>query len=177
MITIKDFMEVVNYKITEGSDYLWTSFGHNAYRLDSWTGYLNGAGPEYSIGIIFDTKSQVVYQFEAHDYDKERSYRWTNPEFLEEFRKESNSKLDEEHRDFAYDQVKFVELEVAEDIIEKAGAIVNGKEYDTRVKVPIDLDDAEVFQLMKLAHERDITLNKLVEEILIKVIEKENSKI
>jgi predicted DNA-binding ribbon-helix-helix protein len=33
------------------------------------------------------------------------------------------------------------------------------------------LDRDEMFQLMQMAHERDITLNKLVEEILQKVID------
>lgn len=41
---------------------------------------------------------------------------------------------------------------------------------DTRVEVPIELTNDEWFQMMKLAHERDITLNKFVEEILTEAI-------
>ena len=34
-MNLKDFMEVIDYKITEGSEYQWSCFGNNAYTLDS----------------------------------------------------------------------------------------------------------------------------------------------
>jgi predicted DNA-binding ribbon-helix-helix protein len=37
---------------------------------------------------------------------------------------------------------------------------------DNRVDVPIELTDDDWYTLMKMAHERDITLNQLVEQIL-----------
>jgi hypothetical protein len=40
------------------------------------------------------------------------------------------------------------------------------KNRDTRVDVPLNLNQNELFKLMKLAHEQDITLNQLVESIL-----------
>ena len=46
----------------------------------------------------------------------------------------------------------------------------NGEEFDNRIQVPLDLDDALMMQLFMEAHKRDITLNKMVEEILKKVI-------
>jgi predicted HicB family RNase H-like nuclease len=35
-----------------------------------------------------------------------------------------------------------------------------------RTTVEVELDDHEWYELMKMAHERDITLNQLVEQIL-----------
>jgi predicted DNA-binding ribbon-helix-helix protein len=49
---------------------------------------------------------------------------------------------------------------------------------DNRVDVPIELTDEQWYSLMKMAHERDITLNQLVEQILtleINRLEKEQS--
>jgi predicted DNA-binding ribbon-helix-helix protein len=49
---------------------------------------------------------------------------------------------------------------------------------DNRVDVPIELTDEDWYNLMKIAHERDITLNQLVEQILtleINRLEKEQS--
>ena len=49
---------------------------------------------------------------------------------------------------------------------------------DNRADVPIELTDEQWYGLMKMAHERDITLNQLVEEILtleIKRLEREQS--
>ena len=43
-------------------------------------------------------------------------------------------------------------------------------------EVEIDLDDETLFQLMLEAHRRNITFNKLVEEILLQEIEKHESK-
>ena len=68
-IMIKQFMETVNYRITEGSDYGWQCYGHNAYMLDSWNGEQDG----HSLTIIFDTKTQEVYEVQAHDYVNQRA--------------------------------------------------------------------------------------------------------
>jgi hypothetical protein len=57
-------------------------------------------------------------------------------------------------------------LDVADDFIQKALAIRAGENYDTRVQVPVDFSDEELLQYMKLAHERDMTFNELVEEAL-----------
>ena len=160
MITIKDFMECVDYRITEGSDYLWKCFGPNAHSLDCWNGDHDG----FSIGIVFDTKTTTVYKFEAHDYAKENSYRWIHPEFREAHDNESKTRgvnLKE-----AYDHVNFVDIDLADDIIEKATHIVMGIDYDERVQVPLDLPDNLLNKLFRIAHEKDITLNELVENIL-----------
>jgi collagenase-like PrtC family protease len=57
-------------------------------------------------------------------------------------------------------------LDVVDDFIQKALAIKAGEDYDTRVQVPVDFSDEELLQYMKLAHERDMTFNELVEEAL-----------
>ena len=120
MITLKEWMEVSNYRITEGSDYCWKCFGPNAYSLDSWSGDQEG----YSLTVLFDTKTQEVYQVEAHDYARSRSYRRTNPEYLRQF---EDAKCQYGAEDEAYDGVKFVDLE-NDDFIQKALAIVAGEE-------------------------------------------------
>lgn len=54
--------------------------------------------------------------------------------------------------------------------IELAERPLNG-----RTTVEVELDDHEWYQLMKLAHERDITLNQLVEQILRDFIQEHNN--
>jgi Asp-tRNA(Asn)/Glu-tRNA(Gln) amidotransferase B subunit len=39
------------------------------------------------------------------------------------------------------------------------------------VSVPVDFSDEELLQYMKLAHERDVTFNKFIEEALRHVLE------
>lgn len=169
MITLKDFMEIVDYRITEGSDYQWQCFGHNAYRLDSWNGEQDG----HTVSVLFDTQTQEVYQVEAFDYANERAYRMTNPDYKEDFDAECK---DRDVLDCAWEQddgtpIKYVDLDVREDFIEKARAIVNGDDYDTRVSVPVDFTDQELLTYMKMAHERDMTFNEFVEMALSAAID------
>lgn len=168
MITIKEWMEIVDYKITEGSDYMWQCYGSNAYRLDSWNG-VHGKGG-YSFSIVFSTKTQKVYEVSAYDYTNDRAYRMINPKNQEKHRKEALAR--DVNLNEAWDDVNYVDLEVDDDFIQKCLAIREGEDYDTRVQVPIDFTDQELLEYMKLAHERDMTFNELVEEALRHAIEK-----
>lgn len=154
MITLKEWMEIVDYRITEGGDY--NLFSPNAYALTSWNGDQNG----YSLEIIFDQLTQEVYCVEACDYKHQRAYRLFNPDHVGV---DTNKE--------AWDDVDWITLEVDDDWMQKALSIVAGEEYDTRVSVPLDLDDDLVFSMMKMAHERDITFNELVEDLLQQAIE------
>jgi hypothetical protein len=162
MITMKEWMELVDYKITEGSEYGWSCYGPNAYTLDSWNG-VHGKGG-YSFSIVFSTKTQKVYEVSMCDYTNDRAYRMINPSKAEKHRKEA---LDRDvNLNEAWDCVDYVDLDVVDDFIQKALAIRAGEPYDTRVQVPVDFSDEELLQYMKLAHERDMTFNELVEEAL-----------
>jgi len=166
MISLKQWMEVVEYRITEGSDYGWECYGPDAHMLDSWNGDQNG----HSFTIIFDTKTQTVYEVQAHDYVHNRAYRMINPDYAKANKKEAKQRG--VSRKEAWDDVDYVDLESYEDWLSKAQAIFAGKAYDTRVDVPLDLEDDLVFEMMKQAHERDITLNQYVELILKQTIDK-----
>ena len=153
-------MEICNYRITEGSDYQWECYGPNAYTLDSWNGDQDG----HSFSIYFDTKTQEVYEVQIHDYRNQRAYRMINPEFAKKHKKEAKRR-EVEYKE-AWDNVDYVDLEVDDDWIQKALAVEAGEVYDTRVSVPLVLDRDQMYDLMTMAHERDMTLNELVEFIL-----------
>jgi len=166
MITMKEWMELVDYKITEGSDYGWSCYGPNAYCLDSWNG-VHGAGG-YSFSIVFSTKTQKVYEVSVCDYTNDRAYRMIAENKRKKHKEEAflrNVNLNE-----AWDDVDYTELEVVDDFIQKCLAIKAGEQYDTRVEVPLTLDNDQLFLLMHLAHEKDLTLNEFVEDILTDII-------
>ena len=170
MITIKEFMEVIDYRITEGSEYMWSCYGSNAYRLDSWNG-VHGKGG-YSFSIVFSTKTQKVYEVSAYDYTNDRAYRMINPKNQEKHRKEALAR--DVNFNEAWDDVNYVDLEVDDDFIQKCLSIKAGEDYDTRVSVPVDFTDAELLEYMTMAHERDMTFNQFVEQALREAIEKVN---
>jgi hypothetical protein len=162
MITMKEWMELVDYKITEGGDYGWSCYGPNAYTLDSWNGVHSTGG--YSFSIIFSTKTQKVYEVSMCDYTNNRAYRMIAENKQEKHRTEALAR--DVNLNEAWDDVEYIDLDVDDDFIQKALAIRAGESYDTRVQVPVDFSDEELLQYMKLAHERDMTFNELVEEAL-----------
>ena len=168
MITLKEWMEIADYRITEGSDYMWNCYGQKAYQLSSWNGEHDG----FSFAIVFDTFDQTVYEVEVCDYANNRAYRIINPAV----RNEHEGEADARNINFneAWDDVNWVDLETDDDFIQKCLSIKAGEEYDDKVEVPLDLDENDLFELMKLAHERNVTLNQLVEDILRQAVEERN---
>lgn len=147
MLTLKEFMELVDCRITEGSDY-FTNIP-NLYCLTSWNGEQDG----YSLAVVFDPKDdQRVYMVEACDYARSRAYRLVDPAL--------------EVDDQAWDDTKWTTLEADDDFIQKALAIKSGDDYDTRISIPLNMPDDVLFTLMKQAHEQDITFNQHLENIL-----------
>ncbi len=167
MITLKEWMEIVDYKITEGSNYCWQCYGHNAYMLDSWSGEQDG----HSFTIIFDTNDQTVYEVQAHDYLHQRAYRLINPDYEKKLRKEAKKR--DVDKDQAWDDVIYTDLNIIDDFIQKCLSIKTGEDYSDDVMMQLSLPDEDLFLLMKLAHEQDITLNTLVNQILREEIDKQ----
>ena len=168
MITLQQFFEATGFRITEGGDYGWTCYGSNSYQLSSWNGIHGDGG--WSANIVFSTKSQKVYEVEVCDYTNERAYRLINPKYKPKHDKEASSRGALGNQ--AWDDVDYIDLDVEGDFMEKLEAIVVGEDYDTRVQVEVDFSDEELLTYMKLAHERDMTFNALVEEALRAAIEK-----
>lgn len=172
MITLKDYLEAINYKITGGSDYGWKCFGDNARYLDCQES--EGFGGKYSIHCIFDSIDQTVYSLELWDYVNDREYRWISPMFVP-------SHMDSciEHEVDCYNSIddrNFIDLDVPSDILEKISKVVAGEPYDERVQIEVDFTEEDMLQYMKLAHKMDITFNELVERALREAIDLEKLK-
>jgi len=168
MITMKEWMELVDYKITEGSDYLWSCYGPNAYQLSSWNG-IHGEGG-YSFNIVFSTKTQKVYEVSVCDYTNNRAYRMIAENKREKYAKEAKRHL--VNLNEAWDDVEYVDLEVVEDFIEKAHAIKAGLDYSTDVSIPLDLPDDLLMFAFKCAHAENMTFNDWMNQMLADFIAK-----
>jgi len=162
MITMNEWMELVDYKITEGSEYMWRCYGNHAYSLSSWNG-IHGKGG-YSFDIVFSTKTQKIYEVTVCDYTNERAYRMIAENKREKHAQEAKamgSNLNE-----AWDDVNYVDLEVDDDFIQKSLAIRNGEDYDTGIMVNFDLSDDVILEAALQAHRRGITLNDYINQAL-----------
>jgi hypothetical protein len=155
--------EALDHKIVGGSEHQWRCWP-NARFLDYESDYAHAS-------VVFSTETQEVYLAEVNDKnDSVKPYRWLNPIYKQAFVDESIQRGVSHIQ--AWDNTNWYDLETQEDWLDKASAIMHGEKFDTRIQVPIELDREEMFKLMNLAHDRDITLNQLVEEILWEVIKR-----
>lgn len=161
-ITLQQFMECISYRITEGGEANYDWFGTKAYDLTFWNGRHDEGGA--SVSVVFNPDTQEVVQMEAWDYGSSREYRWVNPAYTKAYKKFAKKQGFDPKE--SLDGRKFIDLDVAADILEKATAIANGQDYDTRVQMEIELPDSDIIELMKIAHQQDVTLNQLIEDIL-----------
>lgn len=152
----------LGHRIVSGSDYQWKCYGPNARYLDYESKYAYGSA-------LYDTETFEVYEATINDVDDNYQYRWMNPKTKEAHNDEAKSRgLDPAQ---AWDDVKWCDLEIDTDWLEKAQAIFEGKSFDRRIQVPIELENSELLNLALEAHKRDITLNKMVEILLQEVID------
>jgi hypothetical protein len=168
MITIKQWLELVDYRITEGNNYMWNCYGEHAHTLTSWDGVHGASG--YTLDITFCTKTQTVFETCAYDYTNQRAYRMINPDYADAHTREAQARAID--MSVAWDSVSYVDLDVDEDFVEKATAIVAGQAYDTRVMININLDSDLELEIYRNAHQLDITVNQYIERALEALIEK-----
>lgn len=124
MITLKDFMETVCYRITEGSEYCNPRYGAHAYIFDSWNG-IHGEGG-HSLSIVFDTVTQMAYEATVCDYTNNQAYRLVNANFVSLINNGTN-KMDA----WAWEGVSYRDLDTKEDFLSKARTIVKGVDDNT----------------------------------------------
>jgi hypothetical protein len=162
MITLQDFLEISGYRITEGSKFGWQCFGDQAWHLESWE------DNRYSLSVVMDLETQVIYMAEAHDYGLDRSMRWINPEFEDVYRAEAERR--QVDMDQSWDHVRFDNID-PDCWRERALALREGREYDYRDSVQLEFSDEDTLRLCLMAHEQDLTLNQFVERLLWQAIE------
>jgi hypothetical protein len=170
-MNLSNINETLDHKIVGGSDYQWECYGPNARFLDYESKYAYCT-------VVYNSETSEIYQAEvsvnrpAWDTDK-KPYRWLNPNTKDSlFAESAKRNIDVQ---FAWDDVKWIDLEVEEDFLEKAKAMFNGVEFDTRIQMPINLDDGLMLKLCMEAHKRDITLNKMIEILLQETIDLHNT--
>ncbi len=161
MITLSQFLEAGQYRITEGSTYGWQCYGDNAYALDVQT----GDWQSNSASVVFDRRTQEVYQATCYDYKNNRAYRIFGNDDRRRMCEAEALVRGVDNRE-AWEDVNYVDLEVEEDFLDKMTAIIAEQAYDTMVSIPLDLDKETLHELMLRAHKENITLNQMVERVL-----------
>jgi len=163
---LSEINNTFQHKITSGGEYLWDCYP-SPWTIDYTSKYENGT-------VISDTVTQRVYEVnvspvvDAYGAAEPKPYRYVDPAYREAYDLEAMDRNVDPNQ--AWDDVTWVDLETEEDFLVKAHKMFDGESFDTRIEVPIDLDNDTMLKLCMEAHKRDITLNKMVERILNEVI-------
>jgi hypothetical protein len=109
MLTLKQFMDLTQYRVTETAEYQWQCYGEHALIVDYWNEV-----DDYTISIVYDTNTQIIYEACAYNYKEDKAYRLFNPLFQTDY-------LDEAaYRGIdctAYDEVAFTNVKNTESFI------------------------------------------------------------
>ena len=167
MITLSEWLRAVKYQVQYSvpRPKLSTVDGTSNFRVFSASGNRDSIEYEHISNLIFNEETENATVIEFIDYNQSLAYRWINPVY-----RDSNMEL------IVVPEVEFIQLDEEADIMEKITALFNGEEYDSRVTVPLDLTEHEIYMLAMGAHKQDITLNEYIGEVLKAAMEAANER-
>ena len=88
MITIKDWMEGVKYRVTDSFGWHWDCFGHNAVCLESEWGCADGR----TYTVCYDKETMEVYKICSYCNADCTGLRWLNPKYRKAYFEEEKRK-------------------------------------------------------------------------------------
>lgn len=163
MSNLEQWLALTGYRVTEGGEYGWQCYGANAWFLSATP------ARDKHVNLTVVHREGQVCELTAIDFPRGLAYRWQPESLRQVYRSECQVRGVDPC--LAMGDLNYVDLDVIEDYWLKASAIWQGKTVDRRVQVPVELDDRELLQLMTMAHERDITFNEFVGQILEQAME------
>jgi hypothetical protein len=104
MITIKDWMEGVKYRVTDNWDFQWQCFGSNAVGLTSEWGAQGGR--DYT--VVYDPTTMEVFEVCSYSNKDCTALRWIHPKYKAAYLAED--RLRGMGNIFDFQDVKFTEV-------------------------------------------------------------------
>jgi len=161
---IGEYLKLIGYRIGDCSDFGWECFGPNTKFIES-----NMINDNYYTNCIYNPASEEIFHITFTDCITHKMYEWIHPDYIQKYDDEfkQNNIFSEDTSNDDDD----IRVEIIEDIVEKVQCVMDGKEYDPRILVPVDLDEDTIQELTAIAAERGISIDKLIEDALIKSME------
>lgn len=163
MDILQQFLIAIQYRITDAWEHQWS-----AYKGAQALGCINEFA---AMTVVFSREDQTVIEITVSsemEAETEAAYRWMNPDYRDAIFAEADQRGVDCNE--AFEGCEYIDLEVVDDVLEKGVAMLANTKYDPRIQIPLDLEDHQLLELFKAAHERDITFNQYMEEVLEKVI-------
>jgi hypothetical protein len=94
---VREYLESIGYGIENGSQFLWTCYGSDAWYLD---------GKRTS--AVIDRQTGFVYEVSMNDEEKHFHPKWIHPEYLDGYVNEATDRGCEPWQ--AYDDVMYTQI-------------------------------------------------------------------
>ena len=155
MSKFQEIISAAQFKISGGSEYLWSCYGPHARYLDFTSDEF-----DFDMSLVFDSVNQEVY--ESSLYINGSAFRWQNPEFITQYKQECFAR-DIDPR-VAYEGTFYSNCEVFEDYIQKVTDSFTSGDCDHDIVMRFDFtpEQMEIFE--------QLPENTNMEEFLIQVI-------
>ena len=155
-------MSAFDYKITDGSEYLWKCYPNARF--------INFESEYAYVSVVHCTTSSIVYEVTIDatksDIYNAPPHRWINPDFVDAHTAECIEKNIDPA--IAWDDVRWTDISEVDEFLINADCIFNGIASDTEVE--IDLPNDVLLVHLLAAHKQDITFNEYVNNALRAVI-------
>lgn len=160
MIHINKILENIGYRISQSSVFLYPCFGMENPRLFDYVDINDD-----TIGSFTADETGRVFEIVAEIPQIGVCYRWIDPEFRDQIIKDAINRG--ENPSHAWDDVTYTDIEDEESMVVKIHAIANKIYFDTSGLWPAEISDPNFLKIAKMAAEKNITFNQMI-EILIK---------
>jgi hypothetical protein len=128
------------------------------------------------IRVQFDPFYHVVYQIDVTTLGNGAArYRWVNPKYLERYHQNNfEYQIDDKHiKELNTDNSPDKILMIARDVVN--GVIVHPSKNKTEEEtetIALDLNDSELALIARAAHEKDITINQFMNDVIREELDK-----
>jgi len=176
MTTVYDYFSSIGRAMTASEYYGWDCYGPTARVVDHWRQGDN----ELTACCVFDSVTSVVYELDLCMVAERTALRWINPEYENTYLAEAENR---QISDVAWDDVEFQRVSSADTMLSLIRKVVDdpsvtlsdaASALDNPVdtsEIRLELTEDEMFKLMKMAHEHDVSLNLFVSLILQKYVD------
>lgn len=164
---IEDMLPLIDYKISEGTDYLWPCFGENCRQLH----FLDVQGRDFG-ELVHNRAGDILFiAFTYIDNSKYTAYHWVDPAYREAYSKECETRHIDTNR---YDSANLsIELEVEQDALSKISAIYRLEPFDKRILISVDLPEKTIAALTFMAQLNNRSIDDEVCHLLSEYLKKQ----
>jgi len=147
---LKKILKLFDYRISEGSEFMWKCFGPNARYLD----FISPDSIQNSVSVVYDTLTTKIYAMDFCCETVDGVYSWVDPKYEVAHARECKEH-NVDRRNQCFSKQSFLTMAVDA----YAGRT---PDVDLALDVDLDLEPSVVHQLHLMAAAKGITFDELV---------------